>query len=71
MKDSELAFKHHPNIIRIHKSYFVNVSFVKRISHYDNKYVVTVMNIDDKLPVSKNKLKILKQELIKFSSSSS
>lgn len=51
------------DFVRIHRSYIVNVSELKKIEPYGKDNHVAVLNSGDKLPVSRNGYKLLKEEL--------
>ena len=66
MKETALAFMNHPHIVRCHKSYFVNAHYVKRISYDGTKYIAVLKFTQCQIPVSKDKLETLTQEIKKL-----
>lgn len=53
----------HSDFVRIHRSYIVNVSEIKRLEPYGKDNHVAILNSGDKLPVSRSGYKQLKEDL--------
>jgi two-component system LytT family response regulator len=51
------------DFLRIHRSYIVNVSEIKRIEPYGKDNHIAILNSGDKLPVSRSGYQQLKEEL--------
>ncbi|HEX2921087.1 MAG TPA: LytTR family transcriptional regulator DNA-binding domain-containing protein [Bacteroidales bacterium] len=51
------------NFVRIHRSYIVNVAEIKKLEPYGKENHVAILNTGEKLPVSRNGYKHLKDEL--------
>jgi two-component system LytT family response regulator len=51
------------DFLRIHRSYIVKVSEIKRIEPYGKDNHIAILHSDDKLPVSRAGYKLLKEEL--------
>ncbi|WP_408029054.1 LytTR family DNA-binding domain-containing protein [Tenacibaculum xiamenense] len=60
MAQVELCIKNISPIIRCHKSYFINVSYIKRIKFDGLKYKVLLLDPDVIIPVSKEKADLVK-----------
>ena len=52
-KIEDLLYKNE-NIVRCHKSYFVNLNYVKNVSGNARGYFLTINNLDISIPVSRN-----------------
>jgi two-component system LytT family response regulator len=51
------------DFVRIHRSYIVNVAEIKRIEPYGKDNHIAILNSGDRLPVSRNGYKQLKEDL--------
>lgn len=52
------------NFCRIHRSYLVNVTLLRRISVKARRYYAMLAQVTEPLPISRNKLKPLQQKLL-------
>jgi two-component system LytT family response regulator len=51
------------DFVRVHRSYIINVSQIKKIEPYGKDNHVAVLNSGDKIPVSRSGYQQLKEEL--------
>jgi two-component system LytT family response regulator len=57
------AIAHHPNFVRIHRSYLVNKNFVKQIHKTNNQQWFVQMTKNEKLELSKGRIDEILEQL--------
>ena len=57
LKEFEAALKKHPKIFKTHRSFLVNLEYVLSAEGNAQGYKISLKNCDEKIPVSRNKVK--------------
>ena len=63
LKNVEVQVKSFPNFIRCHRSCIVNSDFIAKLNRNYSSYWLTLKNMDDKIPVSRQYLLKIKEAL--------
>jgi hypothetical protein len=63
MHNVEKQLKDYPNIIRVHRSYLVNISKVESVSGNAQGYRLGIKNCDDVVPVSRSYISAFDEEM--------
>ena len=63
LKSIEYQLKPYPNFIRCHRSFIININHIERMARSDNKYWLLLKGFDKPVPVSRQYLLSIKENL--------
>jgi hypothetical protein len=63
LKNIEFQIKPYSNFVRCHRTCIVNTHFIEKLNKNFNNYWLILMNIDEKLPVSRQYLQVIREIL--------